>query len=85
MKVNTAILESDSFQNINAAKNIEMSDLFTAKKLTLETRSSIVWQSSGYFGKKNQINNQSTEQLQSSLTTPIISFTNLNSPKAINM
>ncbi len=46
---------------MNAAKNIEMSDLFTAKKLTLETRSSVVWQSSGYFGKKNQINNQSTE------------------------
>lgn len=36
-----------------------ISDIFTAKKLAFETRSSFAQQSSGYFGNgnKNQINN----------------------------
>lgn len=50
IKINTAIIEADSLQYINAGKNMMISDIFTAKKLAFETRSSLALQSSGYFG-----------------------------------
>ena len=57
MKINTGRLETDTFQNMNAGKYKAVSDTFTAKKLAFETKSSAAQQSSGYFGKKNLLNN----------------------------
>lgn len=50
INIKAAIIEVDSLQNINAGKNMMISDIFTAKKLAFETRSSLALQSSGYFG-----------------------------------